>query len=119
MAEAKLFTFTYQELAEMMVRKLGLSEGLWGIYVRFGLQATNVGPGPEDLRPAAILPVLEIGLQRVDEPSSLAVDAAELTKSSPTEARSAGSLDKAVERALRKAKSSRTEATGARAARGS
>lgn len=89
MAEAKVVTFTYQELAEMMVRKLGLSEGLWGVYVRFGLQATNVGPGPEDLRPAAILPVLEIGLQRFDEPSSLAVDAGQLAKSSPTQARGA------------------------------
>jgi hypothetical protein len=118
MAEAKVVTFTYQELAEMMVRKLGLSEGLWGIYVRFGLQATNVGPGPEDLRPAAIVPVLEIGLQRVDEPSSLTVDAAELMKSSPTEARSASSLDQAIERALRKTRSSRTEARGARAGRG-
>jgi hypothetical protein len=118
MAEAKVFTFTYQELAEMMVRKLGLSEGLWGIYVRFGLQATNVGPGPEDLRPAAILPVLEVGVQRVDEPSSLAVDAAALRGSSPPEARSTSSLEQGIEGALRKTKSSRADARSARAARG-
>jgi hypothetical protein len=87
-AEAKVFTFTYQELAEMMVRKLGLSEGLWGVFVRFGLQAANVGPGPEDLRPAAILPVLEIGLQRLDDPSNLAVDAAEVTTNGPASRKS-------------------------------
>ena len=91
MAEAKMFTFTYQELAEMMVRKLDLSEGLWGIYMKFGLQATNVGPGPEELRPAAILPVLEVGLQRVDDPSNLAVDAAEVVKSRRKESAAARS----------------------------
>lgn len=93
MAEAKVFTFTYQELAEMMIRRVGLSEGLWGVYVKFGLQAANVGPGPEDLRPAAILPVLEIGLQRLDEPSSLAVDAAELTNRRRKETGAARSVE--------------------------
>ena len=118
MAEAKVFTFTYQELAEMMVRKLGLSEGLWGVYVRFGLQAANVGPGPEDLKPAAILPVLEIGLQRFDEPSSLSVDAAALRRSAPTKARSTSSLERAIEGALTKTKSGRADARSARAVRG-
>lgn len=78
MAEASEFKFTYQEIAELMVRKLGLSEGLWGIQVRFGLAASNVGPGPHELAPAAIVPVLEIGLHRVNEPSNLTVDAGEI-----------------------------------------
>jgi len=89
MAETKQIMFTYKELAEMMVRRAGLEEGLWGIVVRFGISAANVGQSPEDILPAAIVPVLEIGLQRADEPSRLTVDAAELTKSSRTEARGA------------------------------
>ena len=87
MPETKQITFTYQELAEMMVRKLDISEGLWGIYVRFGIAAANAGPSSEELKPTAIVPVLEIGLQRMDEPSNLTVDAAELTKSSSTKAK--------------------------------
>jgi len=89
MAETKQITFTYRELAEMMVRRAGLTEGLWGIVVRFGISAANVGQSPEDILPAAIVPVLEIGLQRAEEPSRLTVDAAELTKSSPAEPRGA------------------------------
>ena len=80
MPETKQITFSYQELAELMVRKVGLSEGLWGISIRFGISAGNAGPGPDDLKPTAIVPVLEIGLQRFDEPSNLTVNAAEIAK---------------------------------------
>ena len=80
MPESKQIIFTYQEVAELMVRKLGLTEGLWGIYVKFGIAAANAGPGPEDLKPTAFVPLLELGLQRMDEPSNLTVDAAELAK---------------------------------------
>jgi hypothetical protein len=78
MAETKQITFTYQELAEMMVRRAGVTEGLWGVYMRFGILGANVGQSPEDLAPTAIVPVLEIGLQRFEEPSRLTVDAAEV-----------------------------------------
>lgn len=92
MAEAKQFTFTYQELAEMMVRSLGISEGLWGIYMRFGITAANAGPNPEELKPTAIIPVLEIGLQRMEEPSNLTVDAAEVAETSSTRAKAAKAI---------------------------
>ena len=80
MAEARLVTFSYKELAEMMVRQAGIKDGIWGIAMRFGIQGLNVGQGPEDVVPAAIVPVLEIGIQRFDEPSRLTVDAAEIAK---------------------------------------
>lgn len=78
MAEPTQLAFTYKELAEMMVIKAGLSEGLWGIFLKFGIGGANIGQGPDDVFPAAIVPVLEIGLQRFDEPSRLTVDAAEI-----------------------------------------
>jgi hypothetical protein len=78
MAEAKQIGFSYQELAELMVRKAEVKEGLWGIYMKFGIAGVNVGQSPEDVSPAAIVPVLEIGLQRFEEPSRLTVDAAEI-----------------------------------------
>ncbi len=89
MPETKQITFTYQELVEMMVRKLGISDGLWGIYVKFGIAAANAGPGSEELKPTAIVPVLEIGIQRMEEPSNLTVDAEKLTKSPATRSKRA------------------------------
>lgn len=82
MAEAKQISFSYQELAELMVRKAGVTEGLWGIYMRFGIAGANVGQGPEDISPTAIVPVVEVGLQRFEEPSRLTVDAAEVAGTS-------------------------------------
>jgi len=85
MAEAKQIGFTYQELAELMIRKAGVTEGLWGIYLKFGIAGANVGQTPEDVTPAAIVPVLEIGLQRFEEPSRLTVNASEIAEPRATE----------------------------------
>jgi hypothetical protein len=78
MAEAKLFAYGLKEIAELLVRDRGITEGHWGVYVKFGLQAGNVGPSPKELFPAAIVPLMEFGIQRFDEPNALTVDAAQL-----------------------------------------
>src|SRR5437016_622146 len=67
MAESKQIVFGFRELAETLVKKEGIHEGHWGIFVRFGIQGANVGHGASDLLPAAIVPILEIGIQRFDE----------------------------------------------------
>ena len=70
---------TYKDLAELMVKHKGVHEGLWGVYVRFGLRATNMPVQVEEqtsLMPAAILPILEIGIQPFGEATDLTVDAA-------------------------------------------
>lgn len=89
MAEPKQFTFSYREIAEMMVQRLDITEGLWGVWVNFGIKGANIGAGPDDLVPAAIVPVLEIGLQRFDEPSRLTVDAAEVARRKKAKVREA------------------------------
>jgi hypothetical protein len=78
MAEPVIFKFSFQELAELMARQAGVTEGLWGIWINFGIAGANVGVGAEDLSPAAVVPILEIGLQKFEQPSRLTVDAAEL-----------------------------------------
>jgi hypothetical protein len=78
MAETKQIVFSYQEIVETLVKKQGLHDGIWGLFVRFGLKATNIGASDTDLRPAAIIPVLEIGIQRQDEQTNLTVDAAKV-----------------------------------------
>lgn len=75
MAEVNNITFTHKELAEILVKHRGIHEGVWGVYVEFGLQASNVGPTEENLSPAAIVPVLKVGIQKFKGENSLAVDA--------------------------------------------
>lgn len=79
MPEMKQVTFSHKEVAEALIRYNDIHEGLWGLYVEFGLAGANIGPGPgEDMNPAAIVPILKIGLQRFDKPSNLTADAAEV-----------------------------------------
>ena len=76
MPEPQMIAFSFQELATALVKEAGIHEGHWGILVRFGLNATNVGSSSQDLRPAAVVALSEMGLQRFPEPSNLTVDAA-------------------------------------------
>ena len=85
MSEVKTYVFDYKEVAEALVKKQNIHEGLWGIYMEFGIGAGNIPAGPSEqvLLPAAIVPVVKIGIQRFDKPSSLTVDAAEVNPSPP------------------------------------
>ncbi|MBZ5498750.1 MAG: hypothetical protein LAP85_20320 [Acidobacteriia bacterium] len=85
MAESKLITFTMPEMAEILVKQQNIREGFWGIYVKFGIGAGNVPGAPEEsspkrinLLPAAIVPVLELGIQRFDSANSMTIDAAKV-----------------------------------------
>jgi len=76
MAEASQISFSYKEIAEVLIKKQGIHKGIWGLFIKFGIAASNVGPTDEDLKPAAIIPVLEIGLQKMEKVTSISVDAA-------------------------------------------
>jgi hypothetical protein len=76
MAEPNQIIYTYKELATLLVKERNFHEGIWGLWIKFGLKAANVGAGEGDLVPSAIIPVLEIGLQKMDKVSNIAVDAA-------------------------------------------
>jgi hypothetical protein len=78
MAEASQFMFSYREVVEALIKKQGLHEGIWGLSVNFGIQATNVGPNELDLKPAAIIPILSIGIQRFEKENNLSADAAKV-----------------------------------------
>ena len=60
MAETTQIIFSYKEVAEALLKQQGVHEGVWGIYIKFGIKAANVGETSEDLRPTAIVPILEI-----------------------------------------------------------
>jgi hypothetical protein len=78
MAEASQIVFSYKEIAEALVKQQGLREGIWGLFVKFGIRAANIGESEADLKPAAILPILELGLQKFEKENNLSVDAAKV-----------------------------------------
>ena len=80
MGEPQIITFTYKEIAKVLLKHQGIHEGLWAVTIQFGLQAGNikVGPSEEDIVIAAIIPLLKIGIQKSDKPTPLTVDAAEV-----------------------------------------
>jgi len=78
MPDITQYTFSHKELATVLVRELGIKEGIWGLYVKFGVGATNAGPNETNLMPAAVVPVLSIGLQPFDKETNLSVDAAKV-----------------------------------------
>ena len=76
MSEPEKRTFSHSQVAEALIKYNNIHEGLWGLYVEFGIAASNVGPSPDQLNPAAIVPVLKIGLQKFDKPNNMTADAA-------------------------------------------
>lgn len=76
LAEAKTITFTHKEVVEALIKHQGLKEGIWQLYVEFGIAAANVQFSPEESHPSAVVPIRKIGLTKVDKEGLLAVDAA-------------------------------------------
>lgn len=84
MPEADRYLFELRELAEILVKRQGIRQGNWGIYIEFGLGAANLPSGPDGpngktITPAAINFVQKMGIQKFAEANSLTVDAAKIT----------------------------------------
>ncbi|MCL4485524.1 MAG: hypothetical protein M1537_04170 [Nitrospirae bacterium] len=86
MAETKIISFSYKEIAEALIKQANIREGKWQLYIEFGIIGANIPwpPSPipvsnpmlsPNLVPAAILPLAKMGLTRVDQDTSISVDA--------------------------------------------
>lgn len=77
MPEIGQFTYSYQELAEILIKQQGIHEGLWGFYFELGIGAgTTAGPDGNFV-PMAVIPLQRVGIQKFDqEAKGLTVDAA-------------------------------------------
>jgi hypothetical protein len=84
MPEINQYQFKYGEVLEALVKHAGLHEGKWQLIMNFGMAATNMGPTPEQVVPAAAVGVQWIGLTRATEtsPSSLVIDASDVNPAS-------------------------------------
>ena len=78
MAEIRQFKYSMHELAEMLVKHEGLTEGKWMLSVEFGISATNVGRDDENLTPAALIPIVNIGLVESERANNLTIDASKI-----------------------------------------
>jgi hypothetical protein len=78
MAEPELYTFTHKELVEVLIKSQNIREGIWQLYVNFGLKAANLGSSDSDILPTAVIPILQIGLKKADKETNIGVDAAKL-----------------------------------------
>jgi hypothetical protein len=78
MAEASQVVFSFKEIAELMIKRQGIHEGIWGLFVKFGLGAANFGPSEAEVKPTALVPIVQMGLQKFDKESNLTVDASKI-----------------------------------------
>jgi hypothetical protein len=78
MPEIANVIFTYKEVATALIKAQDIHEGVWALFIRFGLSAANAGANDEELKPCAIIPILEIGLQKAEKENNVSVDAAKV-----------------------------------------
>jgi hypothetical protein len=78
MAESKeQYLFSHVEVVEALIKKQGLHEGIWMLYFELGVAGANIAhPVTHELTPAAIIPIVKVGLQKTDAVSPIAMDAA-------------------------------------------
>ena len=78
MGDPSQFEFSFQEVAEALIKQQKIHEGVWSVTARFGIKALNVGSSDEDLLPTAIIPLVKLGLRKVPAEDNLSVDAAKV-----------------------------------------
>lgn len=77
-SQSETIVTDHRTVVEALIKHHDIHEGIWGLFLRFGLSATNVGENDQKLMPAAIIPVVEIGLQRFEKETGLSMDAAKV-----------------------------------------
>lgn len=78
MAETSQLIFSFKEIVTALIKSQDIHDGIWGIFVNFGLGASNVGPSDNELKPTAMIPIIAMGLQRFEKENNLSVDAAKV-----------------------------------------
>lgn len=85
MEEPKTIALTHKEVTLALIKHQKLHEGIWQLYVEFGISAANIPTADKNqelrLCPAAIVPINKIGLMKVDEETPLALDASKVNPS--------------------------------------
>jgi len=62
----------------MMIKRIGVREGHWGVSIKFNNHAVNLPAPNGKLVPACVVEVMELSLQRSEAPNELTVNAGEV-----------------------------------------
>jgi hypothetical protein len=68
----------YKEIAELLLRKHNIHEGVWGVFIEFKFAGINTKDPSGNILPAAIVGVQSIGITPFPQESPIAFDAAKL-----------------------------------------
>ena len=55
MAKPSQYTFSLEEVAEVLIEKAGLEEGRWQFGIEFLMNLGNIGTSPTESKPGAVL----------------------------------------------------------------
>jgi len=79
MAEPTQYVFAHKELAELLVKKQGLHDGIWTLAFQIGMGNT-VAPSPTggEPVPAVVVSIMGVALQKADKDGPMTVDAAKV-----------------------------------------
>ena len=79
MAEPTQYVFAHKELAEILIHKQGLHEGIWTLAFQLGMGNANAAsPTGGDPVPAVVVSIMSVGLQKTDKEGPMALDAAKV-----------------------------------------
>jgi len=70
--------FSFKQVVEALIKQQGLTEGIWGLFVEFGIGAVNIAGPDGAIKPTALIPIMKLGLQPVPTVTDIAVDAASI-----------------------------------------
>jgi hypothetical protein len=90
MPEANQYTMTLNELVEMIIKKVDVHEGQWGLLLELQLGIGSYGPSPDQTFPGAAVTIRQVGIQKVDanspppNPGAIMVDAAQINPKQKT-----------------------------------
>jgi hypothetical protein len=84
MAEITQYTFSWHEVAEMLIKKQKIHEGEWVALIEFGITPGMVGPSPTDAKPGMSIVANGVQLAKAQPgaPPNLVVDAAKVNPKS-------------------------------------
>lgn len=71
-------TYELKEIAEMLIRRNNLHEGMYDLTLEFGLFVGAVGPSPSEVTPGVMVGVRHIGIMKTAKMGPSTVNAAEV-----------------------------------------
>jgi|688.fasta_scaffold283263_3 hypothetical protein len=77
MADVAQYEFSLAEVAQVLIKKAGVTEGRWMIGVNFAIGVASAGPDKDHVRPTALVSVDQLILTKTTETGPLTFDAAE------------------------------------------